>query len=257
MKKFFSKVIHKVTNLVMTGAHACAELAGVAAARYRADWEADNQRRAAEAHAVQEQQTRTALQPEYDFVAEMLTEALNNTADATHFRTVPFVSRVKLRDCLGCIDGIWLMQFRARRFRGYSVTAKDAQRILQAEIDYIREYNGYPRLLLHVAFAADGAVKIKVGPAAELMRRHAERVNFDQDDPACLRDYGPHRVWTLQAHIPDGVYVDRHDLLKSLTDHLDEQAELPSAVRFRAYNIELYHSPYCGDYVFASIYHTA
>ena len=80
---------------------------------------------------------------------------------------------------------------------------------------------------------------------------------FDQDDPACLRDYGPHRVWTLQAHIPDGVYVDRHDLLKSLTDHLDEQAELPSAVRFRAYNIELYHSPYCGDYVFASIYHTA
>ena len=80
---------------------------------------------------------------------------------------------------------------------------------------------------------------------------------FDPDDPACMRDYGPHRVYTVQANIPTGVPVDRYELLDLLQQFLDEQASLPGAMRFHAYDIDLYHSPYCGNYIFASIEHTA
>ena len=81
--------------------------------------------------------------------------------------------------------------------------------------------------------------------------------DFDPDDPACMRDYGPHRVWTIQARVPDGLAVDRYELLDHLRNFLDEQAALPGAMRFHAYNIDLYDSPYCGSYIFASIEHTA
>ena len=81
--------------------------------------------------------------------------------------------------------------------------------------------------------------------------------NVDPNDPACIRDYGPHRIYTVQARVPDGFNVDRHELLDSLRNFLDEQARLPGTVRFHAYNVELYTSPYCGTYVFASIEHTA
>lgn len=81
--------------------------------------------------------------------------------------------------------------------------------------------------------------------------------DFDPDDPACVRDYGPHRVYTVQARVPGGVVVDRGLLLAHLQAHLDEQAALPGAMRFNAYDIELYESPYCGNYIFASIEHTA
>lgn len=80
---------------------------------------------------------------------------------------------------------------------------------------------------------------------------------FDPNDRECIRDYGPHRVYTVQARVPDGFAVDRHELLGLLQDYLEQQARLPSAVRFRAYNIETYFSPYCGNYIFASIEHTA
>lgn len=176
MKKMFSKVMQKVTAFVKKSAAACSELIGAGAARYRANWEADNKCRADAAHAVQEQQIRANLLPEYHFIAEMLMGAINNTADVTHFHPVPIVDRLKLRNCLGYVDGIWLMQFRARRFKGYSVTANDAQRILQSELDCICEYNSYTRLLLRVAFGADGTVRIRVAPAADVIRRRAEKI---------------------------------------------------------------------------------
>ena len=81
--------------------------------------------------------------------------------------------------------------------------------------------------------------------------------DFDPNDPACMCDYGPHRVYTVQAHIPDGFDVDPQILFDYLQKFLNKQAALPGAIRFNAYNIDLYHSPYCGGYVFASIEHTA
>lgn len=77
------------------------------------------------------------------------------------------------------------------------------------------------------------------------------------DDSVTITDYGPHRVFCVQARVPDGIFVDRHELLDLLQQFLDEQATLPGAMRFHAYDIDLYHSPYCGGYVFASIEHTA
>ena len=77
------------------------------------------------------------------------------------------------------------------------------------------------------------------------------------DDSVTITDYGPHRTFSVQARIPDDITVDRHDLLDHLQQFLDKQASLPGAARFNAYGIELYYSPYCGGYVFASIEHTA
>ena len=81
--------------------------------------------------------------------------------------------------------------------------------------------------------------------------------DFDPGAPECIRDFGPHRVYTVQAHVPDGWIVDCCELLAILQGYLEEQAKLPGAIRFHAYNIDLYHSPYCGSYVFASIEYTA
>ena len=176
MKEYVSKVIHEITSFARTSAHTCAGFVGEVAASYRAHRDADNKRIAAEARFAQEQQIRVNLQPEYDFVAEMLMEAINNGADVLHFSTVPIVERLKLAKGLVVEDGIWVMVFRARRFKGYSVTASDAQRILQSEMDCVCEYNNYTRLVLRVIFGADGAVRIKVACAADLARRHAEKV---------------------------------------------------------------------------------
>lgn len=80
---------------------------------------------------------------------------------------------------------------------------------------------------------------------------------FDPDDPECIRNYGPHRVYTVQAQVPAGSIVDPQILLDHLQQYLDEQAALPGAERFNAYDIERYASPYCGNYIFVSIEHTA
>lgn len=77
------------------------------------------------------------------------------------------------------------------------------------------------------------------------------------DDSVTITDYGPHRVYTVQASVPDGVVVDRGLLIGHLQGYLDEQARLPGAMRFNVYDIVLYNSPYCGNYIFASIEHTA
>lgn len=36
--------------------------------------------------------------------------------------------------------------------------------------------------------------------------------DWDSSDPACVRNHGPYRVWTVQAAAPDGVKVDRDAL---------------------------------------------
>ena len=80
---------------------------------------------------------------------------------------------------------------------------------------------------------------------------------FNPEDPECVRDFGPHRTYTMQARIPESVSVDRHILLDHLQQFLDEQASLHNAIRFNAYDIELYDGQYYGNYLLASIEHTA
>lgn len=80
---------------------------------------------------------------------------------------------------------------------------------------------------------------------------------FDSKDPACVRVDGPHQIYTIQARVPEHISIDRHFLLNDLQRFLDKQAALPSAIRFHAYDIEVYNSPFCGNYIFASIEYTA
>ena len=80
---------------------------------------------------------------------------------------------------------------------------------------------------------------------------------FDPEDPECVRDFGPHRIYTIQAYVPYGVSFDRFLLLDHLQQFLNEQTNLSGDTRFKAYNFELYESPYCGNYISASIEHTA
>lgn len=75
------------------------------------------------------------------------------------------------------------------------------------------------------------------------------------DDPNCVRDYGPHRVWTVDAHIPDGMALDRELLWEDLNVYIQAHNSLPTAVKFGAYGIDIYDCPYgSGKYIYVSIY---
>lgn len=78
--------------------------------------------------------------------------------------------------------------------------------------------------------------------------------DWDPSDPGCLCDYGPHRVITVQAHIPAGASFDCDDLLCQLDTYLDAQAQLPGSIRLHAYDIASWCCPCCGGLLFASIF---
>lgn len=71
-----------------------------------------------------------------------------------------------------------------------------------------------------------------------------------------IRDYGPHRVWTVQAKLPPEMdTIDQSVVFKALAEYLDKHNALPTAVRFNAYGLEVY-SCYCGcgTFLYTSIY---
>ena len=76
---------------------------------------------------------------------------------------------------------------------------------------------------------------------------------WDPADPNCMRDYGPHRIWTVQARCPDDADCDA--LSMSFLEYIHQHNALPGAIKFEPYNLELYECPCgCGTFVFASIY---
>lgn len=75
-----------------------------------------------------------------------------------------------------------------------------------------------------------------------------------------IRDFGPHRVWTQQARVPDSMAdsIDRDDVLSRLIDYMEHRNALPAAVKFQPYNVEAYICPCgCGTFLYVSICHTA
>lgn len=81
--------------------------------------------------------------------------------------------------------------------------------------------------------------------------------DWDADDPACLRDCGPHRIICVQAHVPAGQEIDKEELFRRLDEYLNHLSALPGSIPFHAYEIEEYQSDFLGPFIFASIYHTA
>lgn len=74
--------------------------------------------------------------------------------------------------------------------------------------------------------------------------------DWDANDPACLRDYGPYRVWTVMASIPNGALLDRQVLFEHLHCYLQQLSKFSGQIRLGVYDIQLYNG--C---IFISVYH--
>lgn len=79
-------------------------------------------------------------------------------------------------------------------------------------------------------------------------------------DTLDVKDYGPHRVFTQQARVPEtmAASIDPAEILDKLVVYLFHHNTLPTATRFYPYNVECYICPCgCGTFLYVSIYHTA
>lgn len=75
-----------------------------------------------------------------------------------------------------------------------------------------------------------------------------------------IKDFGPFRIFTAQVRIPNSQAdtIDPGETLDKLVSYMDHHNALPTAVRFQAYNVQVYVCPCgCGTFLYASIYHTA
>lgn len=80
---------------------------------------------------------------------------------------------------------------------------------------------------------------------------------WDPDDLNCVRDYGPHRVWTIQAKVPPEQVdtLDLDTLDKSFREYISAHNAAPTAVKFEPYGMEVYVCPCgCGTFLYTSIY---
>ena len=92
-----------------------------------------------------------------------------------------------------------------------------------------------------------------------LQRGFIPSAGWDPDDPLCVRDYGPHRVWTIKARIPVELVdeIDTVDLMNDFRAYLIQHNTLPTAIRFQPYNLEVYACPHgYGTFLYISLYHT-
>lgn len=80
------------------------------------------------------------------------------------------------------------------------------------------------------------------------------------EDTLVARDYGPHRVWTQQARVPDSMAdnINREAVLSRLIDYIGQYNALPTAVKFEPHDAEVYVCLCgCGTFLYVSICHTA
>ena len=79
---------------------------------------------------------------------------------------------------------------------------------------------------------------------------------WDEHDLNCLRQHGPHLVWTVCGRISVPVKeLDKEALWRSFEVYCHSRNNLPTAVRFEPYDLQLYECPCgCGTYLYASIY---
>ena len=147
------------------------DFAGEAANMYHDYWSRKNQELREQARAAQYNDLVEATQDEYYRVAELLMEAINNTAPATHLR--PVTSPKQLFHNPGVIeinDGVWGFRYRGHRYRDNNLTAEDVTRILQREMKQLCATSGWPQVILKVRFGPDGTVLIDVVYVADSHR---------------------------------------------------------------------------------------
>lgn len=80
---------------------------------------------------------------------------------------------------------------------------------------------------------------------------------WDENDPNCCCDHGPHRVWTVCARIPTELTADMsiETLFASLRNYIDNHNQIASCIKFQPYDTQMYECPCgCGTFLYASIY---
>lgn len=81
----------------------------------------------------------------------------------------------------------------------------------------------------------------------------------EDEDTLEIRDYGPHRVFTQQARVPDtAISIDPGEVLTQLADYIDHHNAQPTADKFEPHDVALYKCPLgSGNYIYVSVSHTA
>ena len=78
-----------------------------------------------------------------------------------------------------------------------------------------------------------------------------------EGDSMEIKDYGPHRVWTVQAKVPPEIAdtIDQGEVFKALVEYLARHNAIVTAVPFNAYGAKIYVCPCgCGTFLYLSIY---
>lgn len=115
--------------------------------------------------------------PYYELYTEIMKDAINNTADATHLLTVDHLHQITCRNWLKRLpNGLWGFQFRGRYLRGHGQTSADITRILQRELDELCDIRGCDRLHIRVQMENDGRLVIRAAYAADMMRLRAQKI---------------------------------------------------------------------------------
>lgn len=142
------------------------EYKGIAAAKYKLTMEQANAEARAQAQAAAYQQAAANLNDDYNAIADLLIEAINNTVSATHLLPITHPSQLFSSPWLTrASDGTWILLFHARRETGFGLTADDVRRILQMELNRLCGCYDLPRIEIRVRFHAYGNVTIAVVPA--------------------------------------------------------------------------------------------
>ena len=150
----------KIIKFVADG---IANLIGKAVARCHIDIEQSNAKFREEAKAREYANVAINSSADYELIAEMMAEAINNTVDVTHLLPVRNLSQLFTQHWFGKIpSGIWAFQYQGYYVKGYGMTAEAVQRILQSELNRLCGVYQYPALTIHVTFGANNVVSIKV-----------------------------------------------------------------------------------------------
>ena len=159
MRKFLAAAVSFIDTAVKKGA----EIIGVAAARYRKYVDEANAEAQKEAKVRDYNILASNSRPDYELVAEMLVEVINNTVEETHLHPVSDIRKLFCNPWLCKVKGgFFVFVYHAWYAKGFGITANDVRRILQSELDRLCDVYEYPRLVVHVTFGADGAVKIQI-----------------------------------------------------------------------------------------------
>ena len=79
---------------------------------------------------------------------------------------------------------------------------------------------------------------------------------WDENDPNCLKQHGEHVVWCVCGRSDRPIAeIDVDEAWRSFVEFCHHRNQLPGAVKFEPYTLELYQYPCgCGTYLYAFIY---